>query len=397
MSYDSNIHHRHSIRLKGYDYSQEGLYYITICVQDRVCMFGNVGAPLVGAQHNYNAQYNNATPKNVNAQNDDGRMDDNGENGLLDINGRMDDDGENGRPRGHAPTCAQYNNDAQNNNDVQNHVNAPNECAPNNNDVIQNDGGANIILGRMYDDGENGRPRGHARTCAQYINGTKINNDVNTPNKCVPNNNDIIQNDGGANNILGRMDDDGQNGRMDDNGLLNDNGRQIGLLDDNGRQIGLLDDNGRPQGHAPTHDTTHDATHDTTHAPTDVPTNAPIMILNDAGKMVETEWLKLTERFRNIELHEYVVMPNHFHGILQIVDRSSSGKTVGDMMDAFKSITTVEYIRGVKQLRWKPFDGKLWQRNYWEHIIRDDQSYQTISDYIIDNPAKWKADKFFNQ
>jgi len=173
------------------------------------------------------------------------------------------------------------------------------------------------------------------------------------------------------------LDDNGQNGLLDDNG-------QNGLLDDNG-QNGLLDDNGRPRGHAPTHDAT------------DVPTNAPIMILNDAGKMIETEWLKLTARFPNIELHEYVVMPNHFHGISQIVDTLSSGKTVGDMMDAFKSITTVEYIRGVKQLRWKPFDGKLWQRNYWEHIIRDDQSYQRISDYIIDNPAKWKDDKFYTK
>jgi len=118
MSYDPHIHHRHSLRLKGYDYSQAGLYFITICVQDRVCLFGNVGAPLVGAQ-------NDGIQNNMNAQ------------------------------------------------------------------------------------------------------------------------------------------------------------------------------NGRPQGHAPTGAT---------------------MILNDSGKMIESEWLKLTERFRNIELHEFVIMPNHFHGILQIVD-----------------------------------------------------------------------------
>ncbi len=84
------------------------------------------------------------------------------------------------------------------------------------------------------------------------------------------------------------------------------------------------------------------------------------MILNDSGKMVETEWLKLMERFPNIELYEFVVMPNHFHGILQIVDTSLMGITVGDMMDAFKSITTVEYIHGVKQSGWRRFDGKLW-------------------------------------
>jgi REP element-mobilizing transposase RayT len=144
--------------------------------------------------------------------------------------------------------------------------------------------------------------------------------------------------------------------------------------------------------------------------------NRPEMILNDAGKMVETEWLNLKNRFFNIELHEYVIMPNHFHGILEIVSQNddhihngnindekgqpqgiapTNSKTVGDMMDAFKSITTVEYIRGVKKLGWPPFDGKLWQRNYYEHIIRDEQSHENISNYIINNPAKWAEDKFY--
>ena len=59
----------------------------------------------------------------------------------------------------------------------------------------------------------------------------------------------------------------------------------------------------------------------------------------------------------------------------------------------FKTMTTNEYIRGVKTLGWKRFDGKLWQRNYYEHIIRNEKSFETISDYIIDNPAKWNQDK----
>jgi putative transposase len=136
--------------------------------------------------------------------------------------------------------------------------------------------------------------------------------------------------------------------------------------------------------------------------------NCNELILNPAGKMIETEWLDLKIRFPHIELHEYVVMPNHFHAILEIVvtmdgvapndndtqhgninDEKEIGqprgfapptnKTIGDMMAAFKSKTTVEYIRGVKNLGWPPFDGKLWQRNYYEHIIRNEHSYQTIS------------------
>lgn len=184
------------------------------------------------------------------------------------------------------------------------------------------------------------------------------------------------------------------------------------------------------------------------------------MILNDAGKMVENEWLKLHERFTNTELHEFVVMPNHFHGIIEIVgvtlvvgpetrynqneiekngdetieenqqlgkpqafnqlgqpqgfgqlgqpqafdqlgqpqgiaptSQTKKQKTVGDMVGAFQSIATVEYIRGVKNLGWKSFNGKLWQRNYWEHIIRDEKSYHRIAEYINNNPKNWKKDK----
>ena len=138
------------------------------------------------------------------------------------------------------------------------------------------------------------------------------------------------------------------------------------------------------------------------------------MILNDAGKMVENEWLKLPNRFQNIQLHEYVVMPNHFHAILEIVGATlvvaqnetvaqnnigqpqgiaPTGKTVGNMIGAFQSIVTVEYIRGVKQNNYKPFDGKLWQRNYWEHIIRNENDYQRIAQYIINNPENWNNDK----
>lgn len=146
------------------------------------------------------------------------------------------------------------------------------------------------------------------------------------------------------------------------------------------------------------------------------------MILNDAGQLVENEWLKIPQRFTNTQLHEYVVMPNHFHAILQIVpvgatlvvapdesgqpddpgqpqgiaptDIPSTDKTLGDMVGAFQSIVTVKYIRGVKNKGWKPFDKKLLQRNYYEHIIRNEKAYRNISNYIINNPQKWDDDRF---
>lgn len=144
------------------------------------------------------------------------------------------------------------------------------------------------------------------------------------------------------------------------------------------------------------------------------------MQLNDAGKMIENEWLKLPERFPNIQLHEYMVMPNHFHAILEIVAQNDAvaqnngvdnsaqgqpqakgqpqgvapaGKILGDMIGAFESITTVEYIRGVKNKNWNRFNRKLWQRNYWEHIIRNENEYRRISQYIVNNPQKWENDK----
>jgi len=67
---------------------------------------------------------------------------------------------------------------------------------------------------------------------------------------------------------------------------------------------------------------------------------------------------------------------------------------LGDIVGAFKSITTVEYIRGVKQQGWPPFDKRLWQRNYWEHIIRNERALNAIRRYIIDNPRRWHLDRY---
>ena len=163
------------------------------------------------------------------------------------------------------------------------------------------------------------------------------------------------------------------------------------------------------------------------------------MILNEAGRMVETIWMQLAIRFEFIELDEFTVMPNHFHGILVLSGRGEScirpvsdescirtdsdescictGRgescirpstvsgdhkdrpdgtlpgTVGRVIQAFKSISTHEYINGVKHKNWTPFPGKLWQRNYYEHIIRDDESLKRIRAYIINNPLQWAYDR----
>jgi hypothetical protein len=94
-----------------------------------------------------------------------------------------------------------------------------------------------------------------------------------------------------------------------------------------------------------------------------------------------------------VQPENQTVQPENQMGQPQGIAPTAKPKTVGDMVGAFQSIVTVEYIRGVKQHGWQPFNGKLWQRNYWEHIIRNQKSYHTISDYIKNNPAKWNDDK----
>ena len=139
------------------------------------------------------------------------------------------------------------------------------------------------------------------------------------------------------------------------------------------------------------------------------------MVLNDAGRMVENEWNQLKKRFLCVELHDFIVMPNHFHGIVEIMENENVGiplvgirnadngqpqgiaPTIGQIMGAFKSITTNKYIQGVEQYDWKCFQVRLWQRNYYEHIIRNERAYDKIAEYIINNPCNWLKDNYYNE
>jgi len=122
------------------------------------------------------------------------------------------------------------------------------------------------------------------------------------------------------------------------------------------------------------------------------------MLLNNAGKMILMWWKKLKEKFNFIDLDVCVVMPNHFHGIIVIQDLhvgAHMGAPLQKMIQWFKTITTNEYIRCVKQNAWKKFNNKLWQRNYYEHIIRTEKSLEEIREYIIYNPHNWEKDALF--
>ncbi|BFU61688.1 MULTISPECIES: transposase [Rodentibacter] len=89
-------------------------------------------------------------------------------------------------------------------------------------------------------------------------------------------------------------------------------------------------------------------------------------------------------------------MPNHIHFILQFENESHLIRhSLFDIIQHFKSRTNVEYIRNVKQNNWQPFNKKLWQRSYYEHIVRDEKDYLMIAEYIETNPINWALDKLY--
>lgn len=88
------------------------------------------------------------------------------------------------------------------------------------------------------------------------------------------------------------------------------------------------------------------------------------MLLNDAGKMIEKWYYKLESKFQNVRCCKMVVMPNHFHFIIQIKYKLDEKQdlSLSEIVQWFKTMTTNEYIRGVKQFGWERFDKKLWQQ-----------------------------------
>jgi REP element-mobilizing transposase RayT len=129
------------------------------------------------------------------------------------------------------------------------------------------------------------------------------------------------------------------------------------------------------------------------------------MVLSHIGIMADILWYEIKNHANNIELGEFVVMPNHVHGILILDDTvgathalplppsspsrfQNQGKnTVSSIIGSYKSAISKHAHRLGFEFQW--------QRNYHEHIIRNRESYQHISEYIVNNPARWKDDMFY--
>ena len=120
------------------------------------------------------------------------------------------------------------------------------------------------------------------------------------------------------------------------------------------------------------------------------------MMQNSAGAMVNATWAALPQRLPTIRLDAFVVMPNHFHAIIVLDEARPAAMPLGNIVGAFKSLTTNAYIRSVRESGWAPFDQRLWQRNYYEYVIRDDAGLMRIRNYIQMNPVSWNTDQLYS-
>jgi REP element-mobilizing transposase RayT len=111
--------------------------------------------------------------------------------------------------------------------------------------------------------------------------------------------------------------------------------------------------------------------------------------LSPAGLMIRQTWIEIPSFYEGVSIDEFIVMPDHFHGIVVIQDQISTCQySLCDVVQRFKSLTTHRYIEGVHHQHWQPFPGRLWHRNYYERIIRDTRALDAIRKYIRDNPIK---------
>ena len=138
------------------------------------------------------------------------------------------------------------------------------------------------------------------------------------------------------------------------------------------------------------------------------------MVLNDAGRMVKLVWNELPQHYSGVDIDGFVAMPNHIHGIIVLTvgagpracpkdERSHNERgqpqgvaptiSLPDVVHRFKSLTTAHYREGVRKNNWQPFPGRLWQRNYYKQIIRNEEEWNLFREYIQNNPMRWEMDE----
>lgn len=122
------------------------------------------------------------------------------------------------------------------------------------------------------------------------------------------------------------------------------------------------------------------------------------MCLNQYGKIVDYFWRKLPKYYPYTQLDEFVVMPNHFHGLIIICDEINDvdyslyqRKTIGQMIQSFKTFSAKQINRKLGRQ-----GVPVWQRDFYDQIIRDERHLHNVRQYIVNNPCNWKTDDFYD-
>ena len=128
--------------------------------------------------------------------------------------------------------------------------------------------------------------------------------------------------------------------------------------------------------------------------------------MNGLGQLASAEWQRLAVARANLRLDQFVVMPNHIHGLIRIVERVqrdsrhvSGADTGAGTIQAGSLGTVIGQFKAAVSRRAKALgiggDAKIWQRGYYDHIVRDEHTLHEIRRYIKENPARWHDDRMY--
>ena len=125
---------------------------------------------------------------------------------------------------------------------------------------------------------------------------------------------------------------------------------------------------------------------------------APVGADSISARMIERTFLETIEKYNGVDSPIYVVMPNHFHAIITISRADiESAPTLSEIVQSFKRYSTIEYTKMVKKGILPPFDKQIWQRSFYDHIIRNRDDYNEVFKYIYENPIRWYYDELYTK
>lgn len=123
---------------------------------------------------------------------------------------------------------------------------------------------------------------------------------------------------------------------------------------------------------------------------------SPVGADSISARMLKKSFEEIIGKYKAVSAPIYVVMPNHFHAIITISrEDMESSPTVSQIVQEFKRYSTIEYIKLVKSGLASPFDRQVWQRSFFDHVIRNQNDYDEIYKYIYENPLSWQYDKLY--